>query len=120
MSKQLKVLVKRFSGAVLVASVLVTGSVQAQEWVSLAKTQPAELFNEKCGMCHRPGGMGVGILARRMSAELALLENRRDLQPALISTVVRSGFGVMCPSSRAEVSDPQLQTIIKYLTKENR
>jgi len=103
----------------LVAACLMTGSVQAEQWVSLEKTLPAELFGKKCGMCHRAGGMGTGILGRRLSADQALLENRRDLQGVYISTVVRSGVGVMFPISRAEVSEAQLQTIISYLTREN-
>jgi cytochrome c5 len=93
-------------------------SAQAQQWSSLEKTAPAELFGEKCGMCHRAGGMGTGILGRRMTPELALLENRDDLQSAFIETVVRSGFGVMFPLSRGELSDAQLQTIIDHLVKQ--
>ena len=94
------------------ASSLVIG---AEEWVSLEKTEPSTLYNEKCGMCHREGGMGTGILARRFSAELAVLENRRDLQPAYIETAVRAGIGIMFPISRAELSDPQLQVVVDYL-----
>ena len=70
-------------------------------------------------MCHRATGMGTGILARRMSPELALLENRRDLQPEFVTNAVRAGFGVMFPMSRAEVSDAQLQAIVAYLTQED-
>ena len=94
-------------------------TVVAQQWITLEKNTPAELFGEKCGMCHRGGGMGTGILARRMPADLALLENRQDLQPALIETAVRTGFGIMFPISRAELSDPQLQSLISYLVKSN-
>ena len=91
----------------------------ADEWVSLERQSGSGLYKEKCGMCHNPGGMGVGILARRMSAELALLENREDLQGSFIETVVRNGFGIMFPISRGEVSDKQLQTIVNYLATED-
>jgi cytochrome c553 len=101
----------------VVGAGLLASTASAQEWVSLEKTDGNALFGEKCGMCHRATGMGTGILARRMSPELALLENRMDLQPAFVGTVVRSGFGVMFPISRAEVSDAQLQTLVEYLTK---
>jgi hypothetical protein len=84
-------------------------------WISLEKNSDSALYKEKCGMCHLPGGMGVGILGRRMTPELALLENREDLQGAFIESVVRNGFGVMFPISRGEVSDKQLQTIIEFL-----
>src|SRR5687767_6515838 len=90
-------------------------NVSAQEWISLEQTAPAALYEEKCGMCHRAGGMGTGILGRRLAAEQALLENRTDLQAAYIETVVRAGVGVMFPISRAEVSDAQLQMLTSYL-----
>ena len=91
----------------------------ADELINLEKEGGAALYKEKCGMCHLPGGMGVGILARRMSPELALLENRDDLQGPFIETVIRSGFGIMFPISRGEVSDKQLQAISDYLVKED-
>jgi mono/diheme cytochrome c family protein len=103
-------------GLVVAALLVCAIPAQAQEWVSLEKSAGAELFGEKCGMCHRATGMGTGILGRRLSPEQALLENRTDLQPALIETAVRAGFGVMFPISRAEVSDAQLQLLVEYLT----
>jgi len=101
----------------LLAAAFTSSSALAEEWISLEKTDGAALFGEKCGMCHRATGMGTGILARRMSAELALLENRTDLQPDFIKTAVRRGFGVMFPISRGEVSDPQLDKLVDYLVK---
>lgn len=106
---------------ILVAGLLLLACrVQAQStsgWVDLEKKDGAGLFGEKCGMCHRTNGMGVGILARRMKPELALLENRTDLQPQFIDTVVRNGLGLMYPISRGEVSDEQLGKISQYLVK---
>lgn len=93
--------------------------VLAEQWVDLEKTTGEQLFGEKCGMCHRANGMGTGILARRNTPELALLENRRDLQPAFIENVVRSGFRIMFPMSRGEVSDEQLKKIVSHLIREN-
>jgi mono/diheme cytochrome c family protein len=94
---------------------LVSGGLFAADWTSLEKNTGSGLYQEKCGMCHRDGGMGTGILARRLPAELAQLENREDLQSVFIETVVRNGFGIMFPMSRGEVSDAQLETIIDYL-----
>ena len=102
----------------LFAAVFFSKAANAEEWVSLEKADGAALFGEKCGMCHRATGMGTGILARRMSAELALLENRTDLQAEFVRTAVRKGFGVMFPISRGEVSDPQLDTLVAYLVKD--
>jgi mono/diheme cytochrome c family protein len=94
--------------------------VQAQDdaWIDLQKQDGAALFNEKCGMCHKAGGMGSGILARRLQGDQSLLESRVDLTAEFIDTVVRSGFGLMYPMSRGEVSDEQLNTIKQLLVKE--
>jgi cytochrome c5 len=105
--------------AVLVFGTALGVSVQAADWTNLAKTGNEQVFGEKCGMCHRASGMGTTLLSRRLDPEQALLENRRDLQPVFIETVVRSGFNNMFPVSRGEVSDEQLQQIIAHLTREN-
>lgn len=89
---------------------------QDNTWVSLEKNTGEGLFVEKCGMCHRQSGMGTGILARRMDAALALLENRQDLQIDYIDSVVRNGLRTMFPLSRGEVGDKQLEKISLYLT----
>lgn len=94
---------------------LLAGSALADDSVSLAKTGGEGIFVEKCGMCHQAGGMGTGILGRRLEGDLALLENRKDLQGEFITVVVRSGFNTMFPLSRIEVSDEQLDEIIDYL-----
>ena len=91
---------------------------QDLKWVNLEKTDGAALFGEKCGMCHRGNGMGTALLGRRLPAEQAQLESRTDLQAAFIETVVRSGFGVMYPISRGEVSDKQLTLIKQHLVKQ--
>ena len=88
-------------------------------WTDLSRSGGEGVFVEKCGMCHRPGGMGTALLARRYEGDLALLENRTDLQPAFIRTVVRNGFTNMLPLSRGEVSDDQLELITDYLAGED-
>ena len=75
------------------------------------------LFGEKCAMCHGPGGMGTGLLARRMDPKVAELEKRTDLTSDYVSQAVRTGIGNMPWISRAEVSDRQLAAISAYLVK---
>jgi mono/diheme cytochrome c family protein len=95
-------------------------ALYAEDWVSLEKTGGKGLFQEKCGMCHADAmGMGTGLLARRLPADQALLENREDLQAPFIKNVVRAGYGVMFPISRSEVSDSQLEAISEYLAGED-
>lgn len=118
MKKSIKSYIKQLSCLVAISGFLSACSISSAEegeWVSLEYTDGQDLFVEKCGMCHRAGGMGTGILARRMSPELALLENREDLPQSYIGVVVRNGLNTMFPLSRGEVSDKQLEKISLYL-----
>ena len=107
---------------ILLAGLLIASiPAHAQEksgWIDLEKQDSAALVGEKCGMCHKAGGMGTTILSRRLQGEQALLENRLDLKAEYITAVVRGGFGVMYPISRGEVSDEQLVKIQQHLVKE--
>jgi mono/diheme cytochrome c family protein len=83
-----------------------------------ADTPGEALFAERCAMCHRTNGMGVGILSRRPGdTSKGLLEARQDLTAPLITTVARIGIGNMPRISRGEVSDPELKLIADYLAK---
>ncbi|MBK7115221.1 MAG: c-type cytochrome [Proteobacteria bacterium] len=88
-------------------------AVQARD----ASTPEQALFVEKCGMCHREMGMGTVILARRQPADRAILERREDLTPELIRVAVRTGIINMPRIPRGEVSDEQLEAIIRHLVK---
>ncbi|MEP7312623.1 MAG: cytochrome c [Pseudomonadota bacterium] len=86
-----------------------------------AEPSGASLFAERCGMCHRSNGMGVGILARRPGdLSKGLLEDRTDLTVPLIMTVTRLGFNNMPRIPRGEVSEPEMQAIAEYLAKGNK
>ena len=78
----------------------------------------AQLFGSRCGMCHRAGGMGTGLLTRRPNGGTGLLEERRDLTAEFVQAVVRAGTGNMPRLARGEVSDAQLARIAAYLAKE--
>ena len=83
-----------------------------------AAAQPAALdgqalFHAKCGMCHEAGGMGTGLLARRIQP--AELEKRAKLQPDYVFQYARRGLGNMPPIIPGDVSDPQLRAIAAYL-----
>lgn len=83
------------------------------------QTQPAsgkDLYYSKCGACHLSGGMGTGLLTRRLGAEKALIEQRTDVTADYVKTVVRNGILNMPRLSRAEVSDPELAAIAAYLS----
>ncbi len=80
-----------------------------------AHSADEELFVEKCSMCHRRMGMGTVLLARRMAAGEAELEDSPRLTVPYITLVVRRGVGNMPRITRAEVSDEQLERIANYL-----
>jgi mono/diheme cytochrome c family protein len=76
-----------------------------------------QLFHQKCAMCHGPVGMGTGLLARRMKPEVAQLEQRDDLSAAYVEKAARIGVLNMPPITRGDVSDTQLASIARYLSK---
>jgi hypothetical protein len=67
-------------------------------------------------MCHREGGTGTFILARRLGAAKSLLEQRTDLEPTYVRTVVRWGLVNMPRISRVELPDADLDALLAYLT----
>jgi mono/diheme cytochrome c family protein len=75
-----------------------------------------QAFAHRCGMCHREGGTGTFILARRLGKEQSLLEKRTDLQPDYVRYVVRWGLVNMPRISRVELPDPDLDAVIAYLS----
>jgi len=83
-----------------------------------ASVTGAQLFASRCGMCHRAGGMGTGLLSRRPNAGTGLLEERRDLLAPFVIAVARNGTGNMPRIPRGEVSDAQLARIAAYLARE--
>jgi len=71
------------------------------------------LFEARCGMCHDAGGMGTGLLARRVQpAELA---RRTDLQAEFVEQAARTGIGNMPQITRGDVSDAELNAIAHWL-----
>lgn len=73
------------------------------------------LYLEKCAMCHGPGGMGTGLLARR--TEQPLLEKRTDLTVDYVVQAARMGIGNMPAIPRGEVSDADMDLIAKHLAR---
>jgi mono/diheme cytochrome c family protein len=93
-------------------------SGQAAEPQGEAAATGQQLFASRCGMCHRAGGMGTGLLSRRPDGGAGLLEERRDLLGPFVQAVVRAGTGNMPRIARGEVSDAELARIAAYLAKE--
>jgi mono/diheme cytochrome c family protein len=92
----------------------VAGSAFAAEPAQLARGQA--VFTHRCSMCHREGGTGTFILARRLGATKSLLEKRTDLEPNYVRTVVRWGLVNMPRISRVELPEPDMDALVAYLT----
>ncbi len=79
-------------------------------------------FNHWCGHCHAPGAMEhPGTIALRFKYEGTTipeeLEERTDLYPEVISTIVRAGTKSMPAFRRTEISNKELDALAKYLTR---
>ena len=74
------------------------------------------VFTHRCSMCHREGGTGTFILTRRLGAAKSLLEQRTDLEPTYVRTVVRWGLVNMPRISRVEVPEQDMDALVAYLT----
>jgi mono/diheme cytochrome c family protein len=107
--------------AALVAMLLVAPAASAADTVAVGDASVAtvargkQAFEHRCGMCHRDGGTGTFILARRLGKEQSLLEKRGDLQPVYVRHVVRWGLVNMPRIGRVELPDADLEAVIAYL-----
>ena len=80
-------------------------------------------FQKKTGHClvpfHYDANPSLGLwVSNQRCRKDKLSEDRLDLQPIYISTVVRGGLYGMPISRKTEISDADLQNIIAYLTRQ--
>lgn len=91
-------------------------SAFAADAAQLARGQ--QLFEKRCGVCHRAGQTGTQVLARRLGKEKSLLAERRDLTVPYIRQVVRWGLVNMPRLTRVEMPDGDLDAIAAWLTRD--
>lgn len=82
-----------------------------------AQESDAAVYTRECALCHEQMGTGTLMLARRLGEDNAILAQRTDLQPLYVQAVVRNGIGSMPAITRVEVTDSQLEQIVRYLTQ---
>jgi mono/diheme cytochrome c family protein len=104
---------------------------------AFAQTAPAEkngkaVFNKWCAPCHgaeapKTGMFATGALPGTLALGLkyqgkvpAVLEQRTDLTPAFIKTVVRHGLYGMPITRKTEISDGELDDVVAYLTRNRK
>jgi (+)-pinoresinol hydroxylase len=97
-----------------------------------SETNGKAVFDKWCAPCHGAvapknvmfgtGALaGTSALAVKYKGKLpAVLEQRTDLAPALIKTVVRHGLYGMPITRKTEVSDAELEDIVAYLTRNRK
>lgn len=119
---------KMFLLSVLAATVATTALGQDAPSAADGKV----VYDHWCVHCHGAvapeqflfgGGTlpGTGALQVKYDGQLpAVLEERTDLDPEFIRTVVRGGLFGMPITRKTEISDAELEDIIAYLTGDER
>jgi hypothetical protein len=69
------------------------------------------------GMGRFPPAGSFRLQQRYKDTKPARLEDRVDLTPNFISTMVRQGMPIMPPLRKTEVTDAELDAVIAYLTQ---
>ncbi len=88
-----------------------------------------QVYEYWCETCHGPGlGLpGFGGLPGTQQLEIkyrgtdipAVLDERTDLVPEFIETIVRQGVSFMPHFRKTEISDAELDALTAYLTRNN-
>lgn len=84
------------------------------------KATGKQVFDKWCAACHAdaPRMAGTASLAAKYGDTMpAALEQRDNLNPALVRYFVRNGILVMPPFRKTEISDAELDALGAYLTR---
>ena len=75
-------------------------------------------FDRYCAECHAPGHghPGTQQLEWTRGKAFSILEERKDLIPAYVATVVRNGLYEMAPFRPTEIDDAALNELVAYLS----
>lgn len=76
-------------------------------------------FETSCSYCHDEGHHAARLLSKRLGKDNALVSQRNNLTATYIRYVVRHGVMSMPWYRRSELPDPDLDTIVDYLTRSN-
>lgn len=106
--------------ASLAAASLVVAPLQAQTRTGSGQNTVADgkaLYQANCAACHDDKGFATRVLARRVPADQAVLDTRKNLNREFIHLIVRQGTGSMPQIRKSELPDVQLDAIVSYLEK---
>jgi mono/diheme cytochrome c family protein len=114
-SRRVVVAAVAFAVGVIFAIVLFSSMARAQ---TAAEARGKEVYDHWCTPCHAPGPghPGTQSLEIKYRGEIpAVLEERDDLTPEFVRTMVREGILMMAPFRKTEVTDAELDDIAAYL-----
>lgn len=109
------VLIAAFAIGILIAVVFFSSLASAQ---TAAQQRGKAVYEHWCSHCHAPGPghPGTQSLEIKYRGELpAVLEEREDMTPEFIRTMVREGILMMAPFRKTEITDAELDDIAAYL-----
>ena len=110
------------AGALISVPLLVefSGGVRTAEAQTAAAERGKAVYDHWCTPCHAPGPghPGTQSLQVKYRGEIPpVLEDREDLTPEFVRTMVREGILMMAPFRKTEVTDAELDDIAAYLTE---
>ena len=103
--------------AVLLAALALPAGAAAPAATVDAPPPGKKVFDRYCAECHAPGHghPGTQQLEWTRGKALSVLEERKDLIPAYVATVVRNGLHEMAPFRPTEIDDAALSDLLNYL-----
>lgn len=77
------------------------------------------IFRKNCSACHAPGmnNPGTQQLTKTRGEANGVLEERDNLVPVYVKTIVRNGLNAMPTFKPSQITDKELDALAAYLTK---
>jgi mono/diheme cytochrome c family protein len=109
---------KRRALATVAVCGLAWGAVRASEAPAPAKASGEAVYTHWCAPCHAPGPghPGTESLQIKYGGKMpAVLVERSDLTPQIVSTFVRQGVLLMAPFRKSEITDTELVALAAFV-----
>ena len=113
------------SVALLVPIILIGNGTPAYGQDQALINNGSRVFDQWCRYCHGEPASSIDMIGtqklqeRYQGAVPAKLEDRTNLTPEFIETIVRNGLGLMAHFRKTEISDEDMDALIAYLTRNN-
>lgn len=104
----------------LVPSIVTIIVLLAQNLVMASEENPGkQIYDHWCAACHMDSPFAAATIQLKQTrgADNAVIERRNDLTEPYIRTLVRQGFAGMPKFRRTEISNAELDALVKYLVR---